>query len=80
MIFAVLKANADKTFSFYTATVGPMSCLLIDKRQSPIGTYNSMFTQANNVILAQDVNERERVFSAGGEIREEDDFRVYAKG
>lgn len=80
MLFTILKPNASKNLDFYSATVGPLSCYLLDKRQASNGTYNSMFTQANKVILTHDLTERERILDAGGEVREIDDWRVFFKG
>lgn len=72
--------NDDNTLSFYTATVGPLSCYLIDKRQFLTGGFSSVFTLANQVIMTHHVSERERILESGGDVREDFDWRVYGIG
>ena len=80
MLFTLLKANEDDTFSFYTATSGPLACFLIDRMQSVASNYDAMFRLENKPSFANDLTESERVFEMGGEVRYENDYRVFAAG
>ena len=80
VLFTILKENENSGLSFYIATVGPLSCYLIDKRQSMNGGFSSVFTLANPVVMTQQVSERERILEAGGDVREDCDWRVFGIG
>lgn len=80
MVFTVLASNKNGCFTLNTATVGPLSCLIIDKTLPPDSDFNLFFKEGNKAVHTKDIEERERVFHNGGEVRYDREFKIYAAG
>jgi len=80
MIFTLLKPNRQKKHSFHVVTIGPMACYFVEKKQLITGKIIPSLTSQAPTIHANDIEERERIFKMGGEIRFDRDYRIYASG
>lgn len=79
-MFTILKQNDEGWLDFYIASIGPLTCYMIDKRSGQNGGIVPAFTLNNRLIMTQDYLERERILEFGGDVRETSDWRVYGIG